>query len=198
MAFSNRLKVSRVSFPIVIVAVLVVAAGVYVAISKMNRHKLPAIDTAATVTPQGSYLDFTAIGIKIPLTTAVNDAVYAPFQIAGQNGDKVYGISSQTLIDTGNYSCAAAVGPLGLVIATTNPTVVTGANSTTQLTVDNKTVFKIGNTYYRYVPPQSLGCVAGSVTDNKTATAQTAFAQSFTSLQADSSITTTSTPSTGQ
>lgn len=190
MIFRHRLKANRTKFPIFIVLlVLIVAASLYVGLVP-TEHKLPAIDTAATVTPQGTYLDFTKIGVKVTLGSSVDDAVYAPFNVPSTDGSQVFGISSQSLIDDSNSnSCAAAMGPLGIVIATTNPTVVTGPASTTQLTPDNKTVFKIDSTYYRYVPPQDYGCNGGNVTSNQVQAAQNAFAQSFASLQSDSSST---------
>lgn len=154
--------------------------------SVVTRNVDGALATAAVVTPQGTYLDVKEIGVHILLNGSIPDAVYAPFDVAPTDGSQVYGISAQSLIsqDAKGY-CSAASGALGLIIATTNPTVVTGAHTSSQLVPDNKTIFKYGSTYVRYVPPQNYGCAVGQITTAAVAGKQAAFAQAFATLQPD-------------
>jgi hypothetical protein len=137
--------------------------------------------------PKGNYLDFREIGVKLLLNSSISNATYAPFNVVSTDGSRSFGISTKSIIENaGNKACTAAFGPLGLVIATTNPTVSAGA-STTPLIVNHKTVFKFGDTYYEYVPPQGIGCSGGKVSLSQVEVDQSAFAQSFVSLELDGS-----------
>lgn len=144
------------------------------------------VDTVAQTQGQ-KYLDIKEIGVKLLLNDTVADAIYAPFSNSPTDGSQVFGISTSMLVNSGGgVSCSAADGTLGVIIATTNPTVA-GPNSTTELVPDGETVFKFGNIYYRYVRPQDTGCADGSMSSAQVNAAQSAFAQSFTTLQPDSS-----------
>ncbi len=138
--------------------------------------------TAATVTPQSTYLDFKELGVKVTLNSSISDAEYAPFDTPSTDGSKSYGISAQSLVtkETKDY-CEAKHGPLGLVIASTTAP----ANIAGPIAVDNKTVFKYGNTYYMYIPPQNLSCPAGEVTADMVQSKINAFTQAFATLQPD-------------
>jgi len=191
MTFKRLLRLNIMSVGGVGVAVVLVAGLVYLA-TVHRTFKLPAADTAAVVTPQGSVLDLTPIGVQIPLTSAVSDAVYAPFPITENDGSHAYGVSSVSLIKaSSSKGCSAAYGPLGLIISTTTPPVVPAAgNSTTQLTPDNKTLFKIGTTYYRYVPPMDISCSGDGIETSTVESQQAALATSFTSIKADNTAST--------
>jgi hypothetical protein len=146
-------------------------------------------ETKSTITPQGAVLDFKEIGIQLPLDSVVTNAVYAPYYTPSPDGAKVYGISTQELESVGsaNSACSASRGPLGIIRATTTaPMKLVPPNGEAPMTPDNKTLFKIGTSYFQYVAPQEFGCTdSGKVTETDMQTAQTAVAQSFTSLQQD-------------
>jgi hypothetical protein len=191
MAAKRLRKLSSISLGGAGVAIVLAAGLVYSA--NHRAFKLPAIDTAAVVTPSGSVLDFSAIGVQIPLNSSVSDAVYAPFPITKNDGSHAYGVSSVSLIKANSSltsGCSAANGPLGLVIATTSQPVAPDGMSTTPVSVDNKTLFKIGSTYYRYVPPMDMACTGGGITVSAVEATQQAFETSFTSIKADSTAST--------
>lgn len=179
---------SRFSLPIVMLAALVIVAIIgftgWIIYERTSSSGMANHVATTTEPPQVKYLDIKEIGVRIPLDSSTADVVYAPFDAA--SGPPAFGISAQSLVDrSGGSRCLAASGVLGLVIATTNPTVITGAHSTSQLIPDNKTVFKFGQTYIRYVPPQNDGCSNGNVTHDMVQSRQEAFAQAFAKLQRD-------------
>ena len=165
---------------------------------RYTLKNLPAADTAAVTTAQGSYLDLSKLGVELPLSSSISDAVYAPFNVS-TDGAQSYGISTLSLMNaSSDPGCQPAAGPLGIIVVTTAaPDTLTPTGAVAQLAPDNKTLFKFGSTYYHYVPPQNDACIGGSASTTTVNSEQTALAQSFTSLAADSSTaTTTSTSST--
>lgn len=148
------------------------------------QRDVSALGVPATKTTEGSFLRLHEIGVEIPLYDLIADAVYAPFSVPSTDGSKVFGVSSESIISSrGNDACNPDEGPLGLIIATSDPVVVTGPDTVERLTPDNKTVFKFDTTYYRYVPPQELACEGGAVARDKVQTSQRALAESFTKLR---------------
>ncbi len=181
----------RFSLPITVLAVVVILAIIgfagWIIYERTNSVSMVNHGTTATGSSQVKYLDIKEIGVRIPLDSSTADVVYAPFDAA--SGAPAFGISAQSLVDqSGSNNCSAASGPLGLVVATTNPTIVTGAHSTSQLTPDNKTVFKFGRVYVRYIPPQNDGCSSGHVTHDLVQSRQEAFALAFAKLRRDSQV----------
>jgi hypothetical protein len=152
-----------------------------------EKTRSTSAGTAATVTPQGTYLDFKDVGVKMLLSSSVSDAVYAPYHNPNSEGATVYGISTQSIINaSSDVGCTAASGPLGIVsVNSTAPKQLDGSGGFKQLTPDNKTLFLIGGKYYQYMAPQNIGCSGGQVTDAQIQAAQKAFEQSFASLQPD-------------
>jgi hypothetical protein len=103
------------------------------------------------------------------------------------DGSKIVGISPQSLIDNEtnhNSDCIAADAPLGTILeTTTQPAAINGP-----VAVDNKSVFKINNTYYQYAPPHGThkcGITSSGIQDSTVASKLSAFAQAFTTVQPD-------------
>lgn len=137
--------------------------------------------TKATITPQGTYLDIKELGIKILLNSQINDAIYSI--VPTTDGSKGAGISAQSLVNL-SAACSTSHYTLGLIEATTTaPTNVNGQTATP----DNKSLFKINNTYYWYRPPQNEACVTSGdqTTANAIGNKLSAFEQAFTTAQSD-------------
>ena len=162
------------------------------AISTVPTYKKKAdtnTKSAANAKPQGSYLYFAQYSAKLLLNSSISDAVYAPFNNPPTGASVSYGISTQSIENagTGAPGCSASEGPLGVInISTTDPLAPIIGNTTIPQTVDNKTLFKIGNYYFQIIYPQdSVTC--GNISDTQIAADQQTFKQSFTTLQSDSS-----------
>jgi len=189
---SNQTGFGIIGIAIAVVAVVVLSGTGYVA---YKAHKKPTSDvsttgsnstgsaqttttntsTAATITPQGTYLDLTQVGVKFLLSSSVSDAVYAPYYAPSSDGATVFGISTQSVTSASTASsCSASHGLLGVIsVTTTAPMKLVPPNGEAPMTPDNKTLFLIGNKYYQYIAPQIT-------------TDQQAVEQSFATLQSDS------------
>ncbi len=129
-----------------------------------------------------TYLDIKELGAKIKLSDGIKDAVYGAVS-TDDNGSKAVGISAQSLIDKSNM-CAPENHTLGLVEATkVAPTYVGGSEP---LPVDSKTLFKLGDTYYFYHPPQNQACLTTTQADSDLITDKiNAFKEAFRTIQLD-------------
>lgn len=149
-----------------------------------SQNPKPTTSNPNASTPQPQYLDFKELGIKITLNNQISDAVYAPFEAPQTDGSTVIGISAQSLIAK-DATCSASRGILGLIReSTTAPTYIGGT-----LPVDNKSVFRFGDTYYQYISPQSAGCFTTTQADSGLISSKlSAFRQAFATAQPDSNI----------
>jgi hypothetical protein len=131
---------------------------------------------------QPVYLDIKELGIKILLNSQISDAIYKVVP-PSSDGAKRVGISAQSLLDR-SANCDPANYTLGLIVVTTTaPTYIGGEKP---LPVDNKALFKFGDTYYWYVPPQNSECLSHSQADsNKIGSNLDAFRESFKTVQLD-------------
>ena len=135
-----------------------------------------AIETAATVTAQGTYLDMKELGVKVTLDSSFSDATYS-VRPSLNDGSSAVDITAQSLTDKG-----CGTDTLGLVVE--SPYAPKNLQGT--LPVDNKTVFQFGNKYYQYIAPQNLGCLSDSQADLSLYSSKLqAFKQAFTTLQSD-------------
>ncbi len=175
----------------IVIAILVVVGLGYIGYRVYTANNNQTGNTAQNSNAQNNgtqdtatYLDIKELGVKIKLSDGIKDAVYAPFDVPATDGSQVYGISAQSLIDkeTGD-NCSAAHGALGLIRATTIAPTYVGGQQT--LPVDNKTLFKFGDTYYQYVRPQAYGCAQDQITSDMVSSKVDAFAQAFTTVQLD-------------
>jgi hypothetical protein len=203
--YNSQAGISTVAIVIAVVAVAVLGGGGYLAFKAHSKTPVSAVSTSSapvtpaetaaidqttksTLTPQGAYLDLAQAGVKIALNKSVNDAVYESSSNP-PSGGSAFGISSQSIMqaDNGNVECSAAHGPLGTIsITSTPPMELVPPNGEKPMTPDNKTLFKVGNKYYQYIAPQEfINC--GSVSSTQVEAAQQAVAQSFVSLQSDTS-----------
>ena len=139
-------------------------------------------NTSNTSTPsQATYLDIKELGIKILLNSQISDAMYSV--VPTTDGSKGVGISAQSLLDK-SADCSPSNFTLGLIEATTTaPTLVGGQQ---KIIPDNKSLFKFGNTYYWYRPPQNQTCLTDNQTDIDTVASKlNAFEQAFATAQPD-------------
>lgn len=143
--------------------------------------------TAAPPVPQGTYLDFKEVRVKMLLSSSISDAVYAPVNnsLSTDGAVAVFGLSTRSIEDAGS-NCDASNGPLGLVrVTATAPMRLVPPNGEAPMAPDNKTLFLIGSKYYQYIAPQDF-VECGTVSTAQFEANQQAFEQSFASLQSDS------------
>jgi len=204
---SNQSGFGVIGIVVAVVAIFVISGSGYL-VYKAHTKKSPLSTTSSssgatgqdnsittnqggqsTVNQQGTILDLKEAGVELTLSSSVSDATYAAYYSPSTDGATVYGFSTKTLQNAANASdsCSASHGALGIIrVTSTVPEGFVPPNSDAPLTPDNKTLFKIGNSYYQYVAPQNLGCTGSGITPSTVQTDQTAIAQSFVSLQSDS------------
>lgn len=136
---------------------------------------------STSTSDQATYLDIKELGIKIKLNNQISDAIYSI--VPTTDGSKGAGISAQSLVGR-SAACSPSNFTLGLIEATTTaPTYVGGQQA---LPVDNKTLFKFGDTYYWYRPPQNQGCLTTAQNDVDLISSKlNAFKQAFATVQLD-------------
>ncbi len=188
-----HVKQSGFGIAVIIVAVLVLAGLGLIGYRLYGAYNKPVAKTTTTSSQAGStqtnntgsastsdqatYLDIKELGIKIKLNSQISDAIYSI--VPTTDGSKGAGISAQSLVDK-STDCNSA---LGLIEETTTaPTLVSGQ----QATPDNKSLFKLGDTYYWYRPPQNQGCLTTAQADVALISSKlNAFEQAFTTVQLD-------------
>lgn len=181
----------------IIVVILVIGVlgfvGWRVFVAQTGNSSTGNNQTGNTQPSTDTYLDIKELGVKIKLSDSIKDAVYAPMKSLSTDEAKVFGISSQALIDSNtnnNGECAASQAPLGFIRATTVAPTYVGSDR--PLPIDNQRLFKINDTYYDYSDPQgtnSCGLTKSSGTTYITSDLLTsklhAIAESFKTLQLD-------------
>jgi hypothetical protein len=158
------------------------AANSSVANNQTSPTNTTPSPTTSTQPQADTYLDIKELGIKIKLSDSIKDAVYSYSAPTSQTyatfGGSAY-LSTQTLTSK-DTTCAASKDPLGAIVKITGNTDGLG-NS---LTADNNTVFKLGDSYYRYENPQSP-CSDNSDANALATQQKAAFREAFKTVQLD-------------
>jgi len=173
-------------FGIIAIIVIVLVVGVLgfvgwrIFTAQSSSNNTGNNQTNNTQPSTDTYLNIKELGVKIKLSDEIKDAVYSV--VPTSDGSKGVGISAQSLVDKSS-ECSPSNFTLGLIEAmSTAPTSVSGQPASP----DNKTLFKLGDTYYWYRPPQNQTCLTDNQADiNMVANKLDAFKQAFSTIQLD-------------
>jgi hypothetical protein len=176
---------------IVLVVVLVLLLGIvawriYDA-SKPKQSDKPSTQTSSNLsssttpsTNTATYLDIKELGIKFKLTDDIKDAVYY-YDASNTSAAPVARVSTQSLVDKSGGTCnpktSAAFGSIRKMQS------LTQADGTT-LSVNNTSVFQLGNDYIVYSTPNQPCSTDKTVSDVETTQLQF-FKQALQTVQLD-------------
>lgn len=181
-----------------IIVILITFVGYYIYNAQKNTDAInKAVSTAASspvpkttrklATSTAGYLSIKEWGVKLPLSSDTNDAVYSKTSgestaagIPQPDGDYAY-LSLQQFAS--NPSCSVDRGTLGAITRFTAKT-PDPVNPGGTLLADSPNATKVGDYYYQFESSKS-GCYSDAKTATQAAKSRDAFIQAIKSIVAD-------------